>query len=129
MIKGETNHDFFNIGTYKDNENLRRPYLVDDVLGLACDVAEHSHNSQKISGVSFKNSLTEASLGWSCLGEYLKEQNRILYTPKNKYVRGFIKKTIHGGSALACDEKFVSKSFDDVVTVLEKIYGGNLEIS
>ena len=45
---------------------------------------------KKITGVFFKNILTEASLGWACLGGYLKEDNKILYTPKNKYVRDFI---------------------------------------
>ena len=65
-------------------------YLVDDPLGLAYIVAKHGNSIKKITGVSNKNSLTEAALGWSCLGRYIKEDNEILYTPKNKYVRDFI---------------------------------------
>ena len=60
---------------------------------------------KNISGVSNKNSLTEAALGWSCLGRYLKEDNKFLYTPKDKYVRKFIKQIIHGGRVLACIKK------------------------
>ena len=40
-----------------------RPYFIDDVLGLAYGIAEHGNSIQKITGVSYKNSLTEASLG------------------------------------------------------------------
>ena len=127
-MKGEIDHDLINISNYRDYENLCRPYLIDDVLGLAYVVAKHGNSIQKITGVSYKNSLTEAALGWSCLGRYLKENNKILYTPKNQYVRNFIKQTVHGGRVLACNKKFVSKSFTDV-KVLEKFYGKDLEIS
>ena len=129
LMKGEIDHDLINIGNYKKYENLWRPYLIDDVLGLAYVVAKHGNSIQKITGVSYKNSLTEAALGWSCLGRYLKEDKRILYTPKNKYVRDFIKQTVHGGRVLACNKKFVSESFTDVVNVLEKFYGIVLEVS
>ena len=89
-MRGEINHDLINVGNYKDYENLWRHYLIEDVLGLAYVLAKHGNSIQTITGVSYKNSLTEASLGWSCLGRYLKEDNKILYTPKIKYVRDFI---------------------------------------
>ena len=117
-MKGEINHELINIGNYKDYENSWRPYLIDDVIGLAYVIAKHGNSIQKITGVSYKNSLTEAALGWSCLGRYLKEVNKTLYTPKNKYVRSFSKQTVHGGRVLACNKKIVSKSFKDVVNVL-----------
>ena len=53
----------------------------------------------------------------------------MLYTPKKKYVRDFIKKTNHGGRVLACNKKFVRNSFKHVVNVLENFYGKDLEIS
>ena len=84
LMKGEVNHDLINIVNYKDYENLWRPYLIDDVLGLAYVVAKHAKSIQKITGVSYKNSLTDAALGWCCLEKFLKEENRVLYTPKNK---------------------------------------------
>ena len=40
-----------------------------------------------------------------------------------------LKKTKHGGGVLACNKKFVSESFKDVVNVLEKFFGNYLEIS
>ena len=83
---------------------------------------------KKMTGVSYKNSLTEAALGWSCLGRYLKEDNKVINTPKNKYVRNFTKQTVHGGRVLACNRKFVSESLTDVVNVLENFYGKDLEI-
>ena len=73
--------------------------------------------------------MTEAALDWSCLGRYLREDNRILYKPKNEYVRNFIKQTVHGDRVLACNKKFVPKSVTNVVNVLEKFYGKDFEIS
>ena len=49
----------------------------------------------------------------------MKEDNRFLFTPKNKYVRHFIKKAVHGERVLACNKNIVSKSFNDVVNVLK----------
>ena len=127
LMKGEISRDLINIDKYKDYEDLWRPYLVDDVLGLACFIAKQGNSIQKITRVSFKNSLIEVFIGSSCLGRYLKEDNKILYTPKNKYVRDFIEKKVHGGRVLACNKKFVLKLFQDFVNVLEKFYGEDLE--
>ena len=128
-MKREINHDLFNFANYKDYESLCRTYFIDDVLGLPFVIAKHGNSIQKITGVSYRNSLTEAAQGWFCLGKYLKEDNKILYTPKDKYVRGFFKQTVHGGRVLACNKKFVSKSFEDVVNIVEKFYGKDLEVS
>ena len=78
LMKGEINHDLIIIVNYKDYDDLWRSYLKDDVLGLAFVVAKHGNSIQKITVVSYRNSLTEAALGWSCLGRYLKEDNRSL---------------------------------------------------
>ena len=128
LMKSEINHDLINIDNSKDYENLWRAYLLDDVLGLSYVVAKHGNSIQKITGFSYKNSLTEAALGWSCLERYLKEVNKILYIPKNEFVRDFIKTTVHGGRVLACNKNFAPKSFTDVVIVLE-FYGKDLEVS
>ena len=87
LLKGEIAHDLITLSNYKEHENLWRSYLIDDVLGLAYVVSKHGNSIQKIIGVSYKNSLTESSLGWACLGRYLKEDNKTFYTPKNKYVK------------------------------------------
>ena len=92
LMRGEVDHDVIIITNYKDYENSWKPYLIDDVLGLAYGVAKNGNHIQKISGVSYKNSLTEDSLGWPCLGRNLKENSKDFYTPINKYVQDFNKK-------------------------------------
>ena len=67
LLKVEINQDLINIGNYKDYENLGRPYLKDDVLGLAYVVAKDGNRIQNITGVSNKNNLTAASPVWVCL--------------------------------------------------------------
>ena len=98
-------------------------YLIDDVLGLAAVVAKHGNKIQKITGVSFKYSLTESSLAWFTLGKYMKQSGKTFYTPKNKYVRDFFHKTVHGGRVVALNRKFVSTSFKQLVNILKKFFG------
>ena len=76
-MKSEINDDLNNIGIYKDNEIFWKSYLEDDVLGLAYSIRKQGNSFQKITGVSYKNSLTEVSLEHSCLCRYLEKDNRI----------------------------------------------------
>ena len=61
LLKSEMEHNDISLSNYKEKEQLWKPYLVNDVLGLAAVIAKHGNNIQKITGVSFKNSLTESS--------------------------------------------------------------------
>ena len=110
-------------------KNCGKKYIIDDLLKLVYVVARLGNNHQIITGVSYENSLGEASLCWSCLGEFLKENNTSLHTPGNRCVRGFMKKPIHEGRIASCNQKFVSRSFNKVVNFLQKKYRYNLEIS
>ena len=129
LIKGEIDHNLITLSNYKEHENIWKPYLIDDVLGLAVVVAKHGNKIQKLTGVSFKNSLTESSLAWSTLGRYIRESGKPFYRPKNKYVRDFIHKTVHGGRVVALNRKFVSTSFSQIVNILRKYFGKEHEIS
>ena len=62
LLKGKIAHDLITLSNYKEHESLWKPYLIDDVLGLAYVVSKHGNSIQKITGVSYKNSLTESSL-------------------------------------------------------------------
>ena len=59
----------------------------------------------------------------------MKEDSRIFYTPKNEYVRNFIKQTVHGGRVLAGNKNIVPTSFTDVGKVSEEFYGKDLKVS
>ena len=52
LVKSEKNQHLINIGIYKDYEHLWRPYLVDDILGVAYVIAKHGNSIQKNTGVS-----------------------------------------------------------------------------
>ena len=102
---------------------------MDDALGLAAVIAKHGNKIQKLTGVSFKNSLTESSLAWSTLGKYMKQSGKMFYTPKNKCVRDFLCKTVHGCRVVALNRKFVSTSFYQIVNILKKKFGREHETS
>ena len=129
LIKGEIDQSLITLSNYKEHEKLWKPYLIDDVLGLAAVVAKHGNKIQKITGVPFKNSLRESSLAWSTWGRNKKQSGKTFYTPKNKYVRNFIHKTVHGGRVVALNRKFVSTSFNQRVNILKNYFGKELEIS
>ena len=59
----------------------------------------------------------------------MKQSGKTFYTPKNKYVRDFIHKTIHGGRVVALNRKFVLTSFNQIVNILEKYFGKESELS
>ena len=96
FLKGENPHNLNTLSSYIEHENLWKPYLIDDVLGLAYIISQHGNSVRKITGVSNRNSLTVSSLAWNCLSRYLKVSKKTFFTPKNKIVRDFIRKTVHG---------------------------------
>ena len=84
LLKGEIAQDLITLSDYKEYDSQWKPYLTDGNLGLANVVSKHGISIPKITDVSYKNSLTESSLGWVCLGRYLDEDKKIFYRPKNK---------------------------------------------
>ena len=95
------------LSKYKRNEKQWKRCLIDNVLGLAYVISKHGNCVQKITGVSYKNSLTEAAPAWSWLRNYLKEEDESFYTPKDEYVRNFIRETVKGVRVIALNCKFV----------------------
>ena len=49
----------------------------------------------------------------------MEASGKSFYTPKNKYVRDFIRKIVHGGRVVSLNRKFVSSSFNQIVDILE----------
>ena len=86
LLKGKIAPGLITLSKYKKHDSLWKPFLIDDVLGLAYVLSKHGTLIQKIPGVSYKNSLTESSLCWACLGRYLKEDNKTFYNQKKTNV-------------------------------------------
>ena len=76
LLKSEIEQNDVSLSNYKEKEQLWKPHLVNDVLGLAAVAAKHGNNIQKITCVSFKNSLSESSLAWATLGKYLNQEGK-----------------------------------------------------
>ena len=68
LLEGEITHDLIALLFYKEHESLRKTYLIDNVLAFAYVVSKHGNSIQKITVFSNKNSFTQSSLGWVCLG-------------------------------------------------------------
>ena len=62
-------------------------------------------------------------------GKEMKQSGKTFYTQRNKHVRCFIRKTVHGGRVVALNRKFVSTSFIQIVNILKKNFGEEHEIS
>ena len=59
----------------------------------------------------------------------MKQSEKTYYTPKNKHVRDFVRKTVHGGRVAALNRKFVLNSFIQIVNILKEHFGKEHEIS
>ena len=59
-IKCEIGHNLTTLLNYKEHEKLWKPYLIDNVIGLASVVAKDGNKIQSVTGVSCKNSITES---------------------------------------------------------------------
>ena len=44
----------------------------------------------------------------------------MFYTPKDEYVRTFIRETLRGGRVIALNREFLSSSFNNTIKTLEK---------
>ena len=64
----EMSPDLVTMNNYNELENNCIPYLELDCLSLAITYSRHAMETKKISKVSVKKSLTEASLGCPCFG-------------------------------------------------------------
>ena len=53
LLKGEIEHDLITLSNYKQHDNQWKPYLIDDVLGLAYVISKHGNCVQKITNVSY----------------------------------------------------------------------------
>ena len=80
FLKREIAHDLITLSNYKKHEDHWKPYLINDVLGLAFLISKHCNAVHKITGVSYKSCLTGASLAWNCLGRYLKDSYKTFRT-------------------------------------------------
>ena len=81
LLKTEMEHSVITLSNYIEKERFWKPYLINDVLGLGMLVPKHANKIQKITGVSFKTSLTQSSLSWSTLGKYMEAAGKLFYTP------------------------------------------------
>ena len=118
ILKGEIEHSVINKNNFVELRHIWEPYLLSDVLCLAFIYARHSMEMQKMTGFGIKDCLTEASLGWKCLGTYIKD--REFYTFNNIYVRDFMRKSIKGGRVAALNRYFESNQSEEILNTIEK---------
>ena len=116
LLKSEMTHGVVTMKNYKELEHIWVPYLELDCLSLAFVYARHVMEMRNITGVSLKQCLTEAALGWSTLGRYIKDKE--LYTSNDKYVRDFIRRSIYGGRVIALKKRFISTEYDDITKTI-----------
>ena len=104
---------------FADLGHIWEPYLNLHVFCLAFIYARHSMEMQNMSGFGVEDCLTEASLRRKSLGTYKKD--REFYTFDDKYVRGFIIKSIKGGTVVPLNRYFESNKCDGILDTIKKI--------
>ena len=85
------------------------------------------NGNAKKSGFGIKDCLTEASLGWICFGTYNKV--RQFYNFNDKYVRDFVRKSIHGGRCVSFNRFCESNQCEEILKIITKLKKKDNEFS
>ena len=118
FLKGEIEHTVINKCNFADLRHIWEPYLRSDMLCWAFIYARRSMAMQNMSGFGITDCLTEASLGWKCLGTYTKD--REFYTFNDKYVTDFVRKSIKDGRVAAFNRYLESNQCEKKINTIKK---------
>ena len=120
LLKIEMNHDDIDDDNYKDKKDIWLPYVKNDVLCTAYSYARYIKAMEEITGFSMKDCLSLPGLGWKYFDSLRTEEDELIYTYNDKYMRWFVRQSIKGGRVCAFNQKYKSKHCDNILKLINK---------
>ena len=114
MLKQELEHDEIFEDTWEARENERLPHVQNDVLSIAFINARYTMEMEEVTNFGLKNSLTLPSLAikyFSCLKD---ENDELISTYTDLFMRNFLRDWIKGVKCNACNQYHKSETSDEV---------------
>ena len=120
LWKTEMNHDDIDGNNYKDKKDFWLPYVKMDVLSTSYCYARYSKAMQEITGCSMIDCLSLPSLGFNYFNSLRTDQDELIYTYNDKYMRHFVSQAAYGGRVCAFNQYSKSKICDDILNIVTK---------
>ena len=114
------NHGDIDGNNYKDEKDFWLPYVKMDVLSTSFCYARYSKAMQEITGFSMKGCLSVPGFGYKHFSSLRTDQDELIYTYKDKYMRHFVGQAAYGGRVCAFNQFYKSKTCDDILNIISK---------
>ena len=124
-------HENMTKDNYREKQHEWEPYLKNDVGSLAAIVWLYSKNMVELVGQHMSNNISVAGLAYKGWLNYTRQNNIMIFSHTNKFVRWFIRNSIYGGRVGAFRNKFISPILPNINFILQKysnIYSKNLDL-
>ena len=120
LLKKELEHDEINEDTWEEKENEWLPYAKNDVLSTAFCYARYTMGMEELTEFGTKNSLTLPSLANKNFNSSRDENDELIYTYTDPFMRNFVRKAIKGGRCNAFNQHYKSEISDEVFNIISK---------
>ena len=100
------------------------PYVENHVLCTAFIYARYCKSMEEITGFSMKDCLSAPELGWKFFNSMRDENDELIYTYNDKYMRWFVRQSIKGGRVCSFSQYHRSKNCDEVLKILSEDLNG-----
>ena len=120
LLKKELEHDEIYEDTCEAKENEWLPYVKNDVLSTAFCYAKYTMGMEELTEFGMKNSLTLPSLANKYFNSLRDENDELVYTYTDPFMRNFVRKAIKGGRCNAFNQYYKSEISDEVFNIISK---------
>ena len=120
LLKKELEHDEIFEDTWEARENEWLSYVKNDVLSTAFCYAKYAMGMEELTELGMKNSLTLPSLANKYFNSLRDENDELIYTYTDLYMRNFVRKAIKGGRCNAFNQHYKSEISDEVFNIVSK---------
>ena len=104
LSKTEMNHDEMDEKSWRGEKDEWVDYVKNDVLCTAFSYARSSKAMEEITEISMKDCVSIPGLAWKYYNRLRTEEDELIYTYNDKYMRYFVRQCIKGEHVCAFNQ-------------------------
>ena len=120
LVKKELEHDDIYEDTWEARKNEWLPYVKNDVLSTVFCYARYIMGMEELTVFGMKNSLSLPSLANKYFNSLRDENDELIYTYTDPFMRKFVRKANKGGRCNAFNQHYKSEFSDEVFNIISK---------
>ena len=114
LLKQGFEHDETYEDTWEAREQERLPYVKNNILPTAFCYARYTMSLELLTDFGMKNSLTLPSLANKHFNSLRVENDELIYTYTDPFMRNFVRQSRKGGRCKAFNQQYISEISDEV---------------